>query len=232
VTIGFQNSKAQYWISGDYGRFSRDLMKPGTYNVTLYQGELEAGTDSVTVSAGKTSSLTLKSKLHYPSVLWSIGTVDGTPAGFLNADKIERMHPSDSRMKSWGPVTFTVGKSQNSAFPMAQFKRVNDPTIIEWTATSSECGERTLRIRTTEAFAGGRPMITVNSWSPKKLPPHPPKVRSRGVTRGTWRGINQVCAWPILPDTPFVLMFDFRFPNTRKPRRLCDSFGQAGCWTK
>lgn len=56
-------------------------MKPGTYTATLYQGELEAGTGSVTVSAGGTSSLRLTSTLSRPSSLWSIGTVDGSPVG-------------------------------------------------------------------------------------------------------------------------------------------------------
>ena len=68
-------------------------------------------------------------------------------------------------MSSWGPVTFTIGSSSTSSFPMAQFKDVNSPTTIKWTATSSQIGARTLRIRTTEAFAGGRPQITVNSWT-------------------------------------------------------------------
>lgn len=103
-------------------------MKPGTYTVTLFQGELEAGTGSVSaevisgafrfqtkpqvsVSAGRTSSVTLTSSVSRPSTIWSIGkrvsafnpfhrlselvagTVDGTPAGFKNADKIEHMHP-------------------------------------------------------------------------------------------------------------------------------------------
>jgi rhamnogalacturonan endolyase len=31
--------------------------------------------------------------LSKPTAIWSIGTVDGTPAGFLNADKIQTMHP-------------------------------------------------------------------------------------------------------------------------------------------
>lgn len=49
------------------------MMKPGTYTVTLYQGELEAGTGSVTVSAGRTSSITLSSNLSRPNTIWSIG---------------------------------------------------------------------------------------------------------------------------------------------------------------
>ncbi|KAF8895440.1 polysaccharide lyase family 4 protein [Infundibulicybe gibba] len=200
VTIGFKNSAAQYWVAGSGGSFTRTSMKPGTYTATLFQGELEAGTGSVTVSAGKTSSLTLTTSLSKPSVIWSIGTVDGTPAGFLNADKIQTIHPSDTRMSNWGPITFTVGSSSASSFPMAQFKAVNNPTTIKWTASSSQIGARTLRIRTTEAFAGGRPQITVNSFT-SAAPAAPPTVDSRGVTRGTWRGLNQIYDFAIPSGT-------------------------------
>ncbi|KAG5654251.1 hypothetical protein H0H81_005494 [Sphagnurus paluster] len=88
-------------------------------------------------------------------------------------------------MSNWGPLTFTIAESSVDSFPMAQFKavrnvnrsegpsrrlilsftQVNNPTTIKWTATPSEIGARTLRIRTTQAFAGGRPQITVNSWT-------------------------------------------------------------------
>ncbi|KAJ7645492.1 polysaccharide lyase family 4 protein [Mycena polygramma] len=200
VTIGFKNSAAQYWVAGSGGSFSRTLMKPGTYTVTLFQGELEAGTGSVTVSAGKTTTMSISSSLNVPAAIWRIGTVDGTPSGFLNADKIETMHPSDTRMSSWGPVTYTVGSSAATAFPMAQFKAVNNPTTIKWTATSAQIGARTLRIRTTEAFAGGRPQITVNSFT-STAPAAPPEVDSRGVTRGTWRGLNQVYDFAIPAGT-------------------------------
>ncbi|KAF8073867.1 Rhamnogalacturonase B, N-terminal-domain-containing protein [Lyophyllum atratum] len=200
VTIGFKSSAAQYWVAASGGSFSRTLMKPGTYTATLYQGELEAGTGSVTVRAGATTSLTLTSSLSRPTTIWSIGTVDGSPTGFLNADKIQTMHPSDTRMSSWGPVTYTIGSSSVGSFPMAQFKGVNSPTTIKWTASSSQTGARTLRIRTTEAFAGGRPQITVNSWT-SSAPAAPPSVDSRGVTRGTWRGINQVYDFAIPSGT-------------------------------
>ncbi|KAG7088231.1 hypothetical protein E1B28_012248 [Marasmius oreades] len=200
VTIGFKNSAAQYWATGSGGSFSRPSMKPGTYSVTLYQGELEAGSGSVSVSAGRTSTVTLTSTLSRPSTIWNIGTVDGTPAGLLNADKIEKMHPSDSRMSKWGPVTFTVGSSSASSFPMAQFKAVNNPTTIKWTASSSQIGARTLRIRTTESFAGGRPAVVVNSWNSPQ-PAAPTKIDSRGVTRGTWRGLNEIYDFSIPAGT-------------------------------
>ena len=56
-------------------------MKPGTYDVTLFQGELEAGFGSVTVEAGGSASVDLVSELDTPETVWSIGTPDGTPAG-------------------------------------------------------------------------------------------------------------------------------------------------------
>ncbi|KAG6918336.1 hypothetical protein DXG01_015195 [Tephrocybe rancida] len=227
VTIGFKNSAAQYWVAGSGGSFSRTLMKPGTYTATLYQGELEAGTGTVSVSAGSTSSLTLTSSLNKPTTIWSIGTVDGTPAGFLNADKIETVHPTDTRMSNWGPVTFTIGSSSVGSFPMAQFLAVNNPTTIKWTASSSQIGARTLRIRMTESFAGGRPQIIVNSWTSSAPAGQSFKLRytsyqsrfsrvsmipdvhmqrqktnlSFSVTRGTWRGINQAYDYAIPSGT-------------------------------
>ncbi|KAF5331304.1 hypothetical protein D9758_015809 [Tetrapyrgos nigripes] len=190
VTIGFANNAAQYWASGSSGEFSGPRMKPGTYDVTLYQGELEAGSSSVTISEGNTAKVDLKADLDKPDTIWSIGTPDG---------RIESMHPSDSRMSDWGPLTFTIGDDHRE-FPMAQFQDVNDPTTITWTASSEEIGARTLRIRTTSAFASGRPQITVNDYK-SDVPPAPTKVDSRGVTRGTWRGLNQVYDFDIPENT-------------------------------
>jgi len=190
VTIGFKNSAAQYWASGNGGSFTTPKMKPGQYTATLFEGELESGTATVNVNAGSTSSITLKASASRPSTIWSIGVADGTPSGFLNADKIQTIHPSDTRMSSWGPITFNIGNSA-SQFPMAQFKGVNSPTTILWSASSSQIGARTLRIRTTSNFAGGRPIVTVNSWS-SSIPAAPTDLNSRGVTRGTWRGNNAI----------------------------------------
>lgn len=85
------------------------------------------------------------------------------PTGFRNAENQLRMHPSDSRMSSWGPVTYTVGSSKLTDFPMALFKSVNNPLTIKFTATSAQTGAATLRIGTTLAFAGGRPQAKVFS---------------------------------------------------------------------
>jgi rhamnogalacturonan endolyase len=48
-------------------------MKPGTYDVTLFQGELEVGTGRVTVNAGQTASVSVSSSISRPNVIWSIG---------------------------------------------------------------------------------------------------------------------------------------------------------------
>ncbi|KDN34686.1 hypothetical protein RSAG8_12235, partial [Rhizoctonia solani AG-8 WAC10335] len=108
--------------------FFEDLGLTGAHTATLYEKELEVATGSVTVSTSKTSTLSLTSTESLPTLIWQIG--DGTPSGFLNADKIETVHPSDSRMSSWAPVTCTIGSSSASSLPTAQFIDVNNPTTI------------------------------------------------------------------------------------------------------
>lgn len=56
-------------------------MRPGTYTAALDQGELAAGTASVTVEAGSSATLELSSSLDVPDTIWNFGTVDGTPSG-------------------------------------------------------------------------------------------------------------------------------------------------------
>lgn len=120
------------------------------------------------------------------------------------------MHPSDSRMSDWGPLTYTVGSSSLTDFPMAIFKSVNSPVTIKFTATSDQTGAATLRIGTTLSFAGGRPQATVGFLFPssfmcsvakiyKKIndyegsaPSAPTNLDSRGVTRGAYRGYGDV----------------------------------------
>ncbi|KAF8607464.1 hypothetical protein BDV93DRAFT_468241 [Ceratobasidium sp. AG-I] len=200
IVVGLDNTAAQYWGTVSGTSYTITGVKPGTYTATLYKKELEVGTGSVTVTAGGTATLNLASTESIKTNIWQIGVPDGTPSGFLNADKIETMHPSDSRMSSWGPVTYTIGSSSASSFPMAQFVAVNNPTTIKWTATSAQIGARTLRIRTTSSFAGGRPSVTVNSWSGTN-PAAPTKIDSRGVTRGTYRGYNILYEYAIPSGT-------------------------------
>jgi rhamnogalacturonan endolyase len=189
MSIGFSNSAAQYWVRTDTaGAFTSPKMKPGTYTMTLYKVEQAVKTQSVTVTVGTTVTSNIASEEPTYNSIWQIGDWDGTPRGFLNADKIERMHPSDSRMSNWAVSTFTIGSSVSS-FPMALFKAVNGAIKINFTLSSSQIGARTLRIGTTNAFAGGRPQVLVNSWT-GPAPPAPSQPDSRGVTRGTWRGNN------------------------------------------
>lgn len=120
------------------------------------------------------------------------------------------MHPSDTRMSSWSPTTYTVGSSQVSSFPMALFKSVNSPLTIKFTASSSQTGAATLRIGTTLSFASGRPQVVVcsstftfytlsmyltftqfNNYS-GATPAAPTNLNSRGVTRGAYRGFGEV----------------------------------------
>ncbi|KAJ2926778.1 hypothetical protein H1R20_g10303, partial [Candolleomyces eurysporus] len=186
--VGFSNSAAQYWTRTDSnGRFTSPYMKPGTYTMTLYKAELGVATKSVTVTAGGVLTSNIASAEDNRSVIWQLGDFDGTPRGFLNADKIETMHPSDARMRSWGPATFTVGDSIAN-FPMAVFKAIG-PLTIKFNLNSNQLGARTLEIATTNAFAGGRPQVKVNNWT-GPAPSAPNQPNSRGVTRGTWRGNN------------------------------------------
>ncbi|KAF8999073.1 polysaccharide lyase family 4 protein [Cyathus striatus] len=185
--VGFNNSAAQYWVRTDSsGNFVSPYMKPGTYTMTLYKSELAVSSKSVKVVAGSVTPLNIASQESSPSVIWQIGEFDGTPRGFLNAEHLTSFYPSDNRMKSWGPITFTVGNAI-STFPMAIFKAVGSVTI-KFTLTSSQVSSsKTLEIGTTLAFAGGRPQVTVNNWT-GPAPSAPSQPNSRGVTRGTWRG--------------------------------------------
>ncbi|KAK7040018.1 polysaccharide lyase family 4 protein [Favolaschia claudopus] len=192
IVIGWSNSAAQYWARAESStqNFFSPAMKPGTYTMTLYKGELAVGSQSVLVTAGTTvtSNIHDNSADDSTTYIWQIGEFDGRPTGFLNADLIQTMHPSDSRMHSWGPITYTVGSSSLSSFPMAIFKAIGAVTIRS-TLQSSQIGARTLKIATTLAFAGGRPVVTVNSWT-SAVPAVPTQPDSRGVTRGVYRGNN------------------------------------------
>ncbi|BCS30440.1 putative rhamnogalacturonase B [Aspergillus puulaauensis] len=205
------NDDAQYWtyIASD-GSFTSPAMKPGTYTMKYYQGEFAVAETSVTVSAGSATTKNISGSVQTGTTIFKIGEWDGQPTGFRNAENQLRMHPSDSRMSDWGPLTYTVGSSSLTDFPMAVFKSVNDPVTIVFTATSAQTGAATLRIGTTLSFAGGRPQATVyqpttyireeeckltnqqiNDYS-GAAPAAPTNLNSRGVTRGAYRGLGEV----------------------------------------
>lgn len=188
------NDDAQYWTTAAKdGSFSSPEMKPGTYTMVLYQTEYEvARVEGVEVSAGSATSRDIASGLTTPATTYfQIGQFDGQPDGFRNADKFRRMHPSDDRMESWTPGTFTVGSSAESDLPMAIFADVNAPQKISFNLDSAPEGETTLTVATTLSFAGARPQVSVNDFS-GKTPSAPTNLNSRGVTRGAYRGFGDV----------------------------------------
>ncbi len=205
ATIGWADSAAQYWATPQSnGDFASPLMKPGSYTQTLYQGELAVATRTVTVTAGaETTGQNIDSAWVTPaSPVFRIGTWDGTPSGFLNWANLTSMHPSDARMASWAPVTDTVGSSSAANFPAYQFKDVNNPTTVRFTLSSSQVAARTVRIGITAAYAGGRPQITVNSWT-SAAPSPSSQPDSRSLTIGTYRGNNTLYSYPV-PASAFV----------------------------
>ena len=203
VTVGWANSTAQYWTSAQSnGDYYSPAMKPGTYTMTMYQDELAVASQSVTVTAGTTlTGQNLNSGWFTPaSPVFRIGTWTGAPTGFLNWSNLTWMHPSDARMASWGPVTYTVGSSSDSEFPAYQFKDVNNPTTVHFTLP--EITARTVRIGITAAYAGGRPQITVNNWT-SAAPSPTSQPNSRSLTIGTYRGNNTLLTYAV-PASAFV----------------------------
>lgn len=196
--MGFANSKAQYWCSVVNGNFSSPWMIPGDYAMTLYKSELAVATDSVTVPQSTVAvTRNIASAEVLPLFRWRIGEWDGTPAGFLNADKICAMHPSDVRMAAWGPVTYTVGSSPTGSFPAYQWKAVNNPTTIKFNLSASQVMAHTLRIGLTCAYAGGRPVVSVNGKWTSPIPAPSVQPSSRTLTVGTYRGNNVVYTYSI-----------------------------------
>jgi len=114
--IHWYNAANQYWVyASSNGDFTSPRMRPGTYDWKAYQTEFVVASGSgVKVSAGTTTTLKIASSVVSRDTVWQIGEWDGQPAGFRNADKQLRMHPSDGRMGSWGPLTYTVGTSSLS----------------------------------------------------------------------------------------------------------------------
>ena len=162
------------------GDFASPLMKPGSYTQTLYQGELAVATGAVTVTAGgETTGQNIDSAWVTPAApIFRIGAWDGTPSGFLNWSNLTWMHPSDSRMASWGPVTYTVGSSTAASFPAYQFKDVNNPTTVKFTLTPAQVAARTVRIGITAAYAAAGRRSPSTAGRPRPRPRRPSRTRA------------------------------------------------------
>jgi rhamnogalacturonan endolyase len=224
ATVAFANSTAQYWCgTGTNGDFSSPAMKPGQYVQTLYQDELAVATRNVTVTAGATvGGQNIDSAWVTPaSPVFRIGTWTGAPTNFKNWASLTTMHPSDARMASWGPVTYTVGSSVVSDFPAYQWKEINNPTTVRFTLSSSQLAARTVRIGITAAYGGGRPQITVNSWT-SPAPAASSQPNSRSLTIGTYRGNNALYTYNV-PASALVAG-----PNTMTITVISGSAGLGG----
>ncbi|HEX4700886.1 MAG TPA: rhamnogalacturonan lyase B N-terminal domain-containing protein [Pseudonocardiaceae bacterium] len=202
--VGFANGQAQYWvISASDGNFTSPAMKPGTYTQTLYQNELPVATRSVTVNAGSTNSgQNITSTFTTPTAIFRIGTWDGAPTSFKNSNNLTTMHPSDTRMASWGPTTYVVGASSTSDFPAYQWIGVNNPTTVSFTLSSGQLAARTVRIGLSAAYNNGRPQISVNNWT-SSIPSPSTQPKSRSLTIGTYRGNEALFTYQV-PASAFV----------------------------
>lgn len=196
-TAALAGPNGQYWSTVQNGQFTIGKIRPGSYTATLYAGELAVGTTSVTVSAGQTSTISLSGNVPANGTIFQLGTWDGTPKGFLDADKIETMHPSDVRMSNWNVGTVNVS-SGAGAVPMAMFKSVNSPLGLNFSLGSVPANGARLRIGITVGFDGGRPAVSIGGFtSPTSDSPPSVNLNSRSITRGTWRGVNQLYTFTI-----------------------------------
>ncbi|KAI8211031.1 Rhamnogalacturonate lyase A [Colletotrichum sp. SAR 10_86] len=195
TVVHWFNSDAQYWTKATGGKFTSPLMKPGTYMMKLYRDEFPVAEDNVTITAGCKITKDIASTESKPSVIWRIGEFDGKPTELKNGDKIERMHPSDARMESWGG-TYTVGKSQAKDFPMALFAKAGGLATVDFNLAGDQLDGVVLRVGTTLSFKGGRPSAKINDWQASD-PGAPTLIDSRGVTRGAYRGFGDVYTWDV-----------------------------------
>ncbi len=192
TVVALANNNGQYWATAHGGTYSITGVLPGTYTATIYQGELAVGTQTVSVSAGRNTTANMIDVKTQPNAIWTVGTWDGTPLEFMNGPKFRTMHPSDSRMTPWKPVTFTVGSSATNTFPAAQWKDIGNIPTIKFNLSAAQAAESlTLRIGSTDTFAGGRDFIDVNGgkWS-SRLPGSGPEPDARTLVHGTYRGYN------------------------------------------
>jgi rhamnogalacturonan endolyase len=204
--MGFANPTAQYWtaLSGTGSGECYD-MKPGTYTMTIYKGELAVWTGSATVTAGNPTTFNTQTITGDPSTtatIWRIGNWDGTPNEFLNGQTLISRHPSDSRNPSWGPVTYAVGSAVNK-FPAVQFRGDNSPTTVTFSLTSAQAAAaHTLKIGITCAYNNGRPQATINGHT-LSSPGASSQPNSRSITVGTYRGNNTTFTWTV-PAADFL----------------------------
>ncbi|WP_369392685.1 rhamnogalacturonan lyase B N-terminal domain-containing protein [Streptomyces sp. CG1] len=204
-TVGLANSAAQYWgtARASDGYFSVSRILPGVYTLTVYKGELAVYSTQVTVSAGATTTLDTiavpsSNDPSNASAIWRIGTWDGTPSGFKNADLMTYAHPSDVRAASWtGDVVIGSG-SETSAFPCYLWKDVNSGLLVRFKLTAAQAAAaHTLRIGVTTAYANARPQVTLNGTWTSAIPSPPTQPSTRSLTVGSYRGNNHTFSYSV-----------------------------------
>ncbi|WP_328839932.1 rhamnogalacturonan lyase B N-terminal domain-containing protein [Streptomyces europaeiscabiei] len=201
-TVGLANKDAQYWAkaAAGTGAFSCKGMLPGTYTLTVHKGELAVHTREVKVTAGGSTalnSITITGDPSTAKTLWRLGDWDGTPGGFKNAELMTHAHPSDGRAAKWtGNVTLGAGDPVAS-FPAYIWQDVNDGIQVFFKLTAAQAAAaHTLRIGVTDAFAGGRPRVSINDWvSP--IPAAPKQPSTRSLTTGSYRGNNHTFTYSV-----------------------------------
>ncbi|CAI4212653.1 unnamed protein product [Parascedosporium putredinis] len=195
AVVHWHNEAAQYWTKAVDGNYTSPPMKPGTYKVKLYRGEYPIAEDTVTITAGQIETKDIVSAEKEASVIFRIGDFDGQPFELRNGDKIERMHPSDVRMGTWGG-TYTVGQSKAEDFPMALFSKEGGVATVKFNLQADQVANTVLRVSTTLSFKGGRPNVKINEWQGSD-PGAPELIDSRGVTRGAYRGYGEQYSWDV-----------------------------------
>lgn len=191
-TVGFDNPTAQYWAPVEAGQAKLSGMKPGSYRMRIYKGELAVMEGSVSITAGEVTIIREASIVHDPSMvtpIWRIGDWDGTPLEFRNGGRIPLMHPSDPRMDDWREDEFVVGRTADSNFPACQWMDLNGDREIRFWLDDSQIDDRIVRVGITAAYSGGRPRISVNDWT-ARIPSPSSQPKSRSLTIGTYRGNN------------------------------------------
>lgn len=184
AVLHWYNHASQYWTrAAKDGSYTSPFMKPGTYTMKLYRDEFPVAQDTVTVTAGGSATKNIASTEKQPPVIWRIGDFDGQPFELKNGDKIERMHPSDVRMGSWGG-SYTVGKSSSKDFPMALFAKQGGTATITFNLAADQVADAVLRVGTTLSFKGGRPSVKIGSWSGKD--PGAPVSLSTLISTTVW----------------------------------------------
>jgi fibronectin type 3 domain-containing protein len=208
--VVLSNDTAQYWAdaAASDGSFRITGIKPGTYSFKVYKSELSVYSSTVTITAGQTSTLPSLALTGDPAVrvpLWRIGEWDGTVREFLNGDLITLMHPSDSRMHPWDPADYIIGTSTPAVdMPAVHFTGVNGTRSIQFTLNAAQIVGYTVRIGITGAGSGGRPKITMNTWTSSTLPSASTQPDSRIFTLGTYRGNNAMYSTSV-PSSAFVV---------------------------